>query len=459
MRELIAPHLPWWDGPVDSRVASVLDRLRRSRAPGWLQIIDEADLDRPAVAESDAENVVAPYLELLRRIGDGIQLTESGYLPESAVNELLTALGWDADWPGKNFREDLTRPILDLRESAQRLGLLRKYRGRMLPTKLGRALADNPTALWWHLADRLPDAKDEADVQAGILFLLLVAAGRSYSESLLTQAMSILGCVMADHSSVAGEAVHHATFETRALFRRLDLFVEKSHWAAPDVPSDQARRLARAALLGLADPPPPHLPSADRLIQLTVSLREVEPLVWRRVRVPDSLTLSQLHDVLQTAMGWQGYHPHLFEIDDVAYGDSDTGNADVADFDDRPHGDENATTIGSIAATISDFRYDYDFGDGWEHDIHIEAVTAATGPLIPVVVDGARACPPEDCGGPGGYADLLRVLADPGSNLYEHLRMRVGDDFDPDAFDKGARNERLGLHDRHTRQRGRGRDA
>ena len=436
---------------MDSSVETVLDRLRRSRSPVWLQIIDAADLDRRVDQEEAPERVVAPYLELLTQIGAGVPLTRSGYLPRSAVRDLLTALGWADDWPGKNFREDLTRPILDLRESAQRLGLVRKYGGRLLPTKLGRACSSDPAALWWQLADRLPDARDKPEIDAGILCLLVLAAGRPYTEAIVVDGMTSLGWALADGSPVTGESMHYATLDTRDVFRRLDLFVEESDWAAPDVPNERARRLARAALLGRPVPAPLRVLTVDRMIQLTITLREVEPAIWRRVKLPDSLTLQQFHEVLQTAMGWLGYHLHLFEIDGVIYGDFDE---DFADLDDRPHGDENAVTIGSIAAVISDFRYDYDFGDGWAHDIHVETMTAATGPAVPVVLDGARACPPEDCGGPGGYADVLRVLADPGSNLYEHLRARTGDDFDPEAFDRGATSELLALADRHTRQRG-----
>ena len=435
---------------MDSSVESVLARLRASRSPAWLQIIGEAELDRPAEPEPGPERVLAPYLGLLTQVGDGIQLTRAGYLPKSAVVDLLTALGWDDDWPGKNFREDLTRPILDLRESAQRLGLVRKYRGQLVPTKLGRKLATDPAALWWHLAARLPEAPDKHEAEAGILYLLLIAAGRPYAEAMVAEGMTLLGWVFSDGEQITGESVHYATFETRAVFRRLNLYVAKSHWAAPDVPSGEGRRLARAALLGHTEPISPEVPRADRLIQLTVTMREVDPVIWRRLKVPDSLTLQQFHDVLQTALGWQERHLHLFDIEGVIYSDADE---DFADLDNRPHGDENSVSIGSIAAAVADFRYDYDFGDGWEHDIHIEAITVASGAAIPIVLDGARACPPEDCGGPGGYADLLRVLADPGSNLYEHLQARVGGDFDPEAFDKAATNELLARQDRHARHR------
>jgi hypothetical protein len=305
--------------------------------------------------------------------------------------------------------------------------------------------------LWWQLADRLPDARLKPDVEAGILCLLLFAAGRPCSEPLLADAMSMLGWVLSDNEPVTGESIHYATFDTRFLFRRLNLFLDREHWATPEIPAEQARRLARAALAGPAGLPPPRIPHANRLVRLTATLRDVEPLIWRRISVPDSLTLRELHDVLQTAMGWEGYHLHQFDVDGVTYCDVDDEDFDPPDG--RQYGDDKAVTLGSTATSVADFRYDYDFGDGWQHDIHIEALITAKEPGIPVVLDGARACPPEDCGGPGGYADLLQVLADPGSNLYEHLRAWAGEDFDPESFDKAAKNELLALHDRHIRQR------
>jgi hypothetical protein len=164
-----------------------------------------------------------------------------------------------------------------------------------------------------------------------------------------------------------------------------------------------------------------------RVVQLTVALRDVSPPVWRRLAVPTSLTLRELHEVIQAAMGWQGYHLHLFEVDGVLYGD-------VEDFPGRL-GDEDKTTVGRVAAAVRGFRYEYDFGDSWEHDITVEGVSADEGSDRPRVVGGARACPPEDCGGSPGYAQLLEVLADPSHDEYAQALDWVGGSFDAEAFD------------------------
>ncbi|MCV2488229.1 plasmid pRiA4b ORF-3 family protein [Geodermatophilus sp. YIM 151500] len=229
-------------------------------------------------------------------------------------------------------------------------------------------------------------------------------------------------------------------------------------------PGPGAVQLARAALIGHGAPdrpagqgtgapqpaavptdPSPAGTRRDETVELTVVLRDTEPAVWRRLLVPASLTLRQLHAVLQTAMGWQDAHLHMFEVAGVRYGD-------VEDFPD-PLGDEDTFTVADAAAVAQQFTYEYDFGDGWEHDVRLGQRLAAVGSGTPRCLDGARACPPEDCGGPHGYARLLAVLADPADPDHDELLEWVGGEFDPDAFDAAATSELLELYDRHTRQR------
>ena len=178
---------------MQSDVEAVVERLRESRSLPWLRVIDDADLDRPAEQEAGPDVVVAPYRWLLDRVGAGVRLTQAGYLPPALVTEAMAALGWEGDWIGKHNREDLTLPILELRESAQRFGLLRKNRGQLLVTKVGRTLVDDPAGLWWHVAARLPDARSEPERHGGVLYLLTVAAGRALDDALLAEGMSILG--------------------------------------------------------------------------------------------------------------------------------------------------------------------------------------------------------------------------------------------------------------------------
>jgi Plasmid pRiA4b ORF-3-like protein len=439
---------------VRTDVERLVGRLRGARSLPWLRVIDDADLDRPADLDDAPDGAVAPYRWLLERVSPGVRLTQAGYLPPGLVTEAMAALGWQTDWIGQHNREDLTLPILELRESAQRFGLLRKSRGQLLVTKVGRSLVDDPVGLWWHLAARLPDARSEPKRDAGLLYLLTVAAGRSRDDALLAKGMSILGWAEGGtRRPLSPVSAFGAARDTWAMLRRLGLLGDRDRWDEPESPpSPQARMLARAALLGRAATAPTGAEpksarrATEQAIQLSVTLRDIEPPIWRRLVAPASLTLHELHAVIQTAMGWEDYHLHLFEVDRVLYGD-------VEEMEGRPFGDEDTFTVGQAAEAVDGFGYEYDFGDSWAHDVRIEQHIASVGTGTPHLVGGARACPPEDCGGPWGYDHLLGVLADPAHEEHEHLLGWVGGCFDPEAFDLAETNTRLELYDRHTRQR------
>jgi hypothetical protein len=223
---------------------------------------------------------------------------------------------------------------------------------------------------------------------------------------------------------VSAIAAFAAARDTWALFDRLGLLPRSPRWDAPKLPpAPSAIALARAALLGRTTttssmPPPPRWGS-EQAVELTVTLDGIDPPVWRRIVVPDSLTLRELHRVLQIAVGWQGYHLHLFDVAGVLYGD-------VEDLDRRPLGDEATMTVGQAAGAAAAFSYEYDFGDGWQHEIGVRQMIASLGPVTPHVVGGARACPPEDCGGPGGYQHLLDVLANPADDEHAALLDWIG---------------------------------
>lgn len=174
-------------------------------------------------------------------------------------------------------------------------------------------------------------------------------------------------------------------------------------------------------------------------MQLKISLRGVKPPVWRRVVVNFNITLAQLHEVIQTAMGWTDSHLHLFAIDDRLY-----GNPEYIDDWPEPVHDEANHRLGKFATVGATFRYEYDFGDGWERDILVEKIEP--GRLEhPVVLTGRRACPPEDCGGPWGYADLIAAVSDPNHDEPAELTEWAGPYFDPALFDRDATNLLLAL--------------
>lgn len=150
------------------------------------------------------------------------------------------------------------------------------------------------------------------------------------------------------------------------------------------------------------------------------------------------MTLARLHDVIQMAMGWDDYHLHEFEIGGVRYG------IDDGEGWGPPPKDERRARLHQVAPVGTTVAYQYDFGDCWDHDIEVEAVLPAeAGQRYPVCLAGEGACPPEDCGGTWGFAELLEVLADPDHEEHERMLQWVGGAFDPEHFDLGAVNETL----------------
>jgi hypothetical protein len=161
-----------------------------------------------------------------------------------------------------------------------------------------------------------------------------------------------------------------------------------------------------------------------------VVLCNVEPAVGRVIDVPASATLPDLHELLQAAIGWTDSHLHQFVTPQATYG-METPGEDVWPKDQRDETDARLTDLGTR------FDYLYDFGDGWTHEVEVVGPGSST----PGCVDGHGACPPEDCGGPGGYAELLDVLADSAHPEHEQMRTWVGDRLRP--FDRAAIDQRV----------------
>jgi hypothetical protein len=171
-------------------------------------------------------------------------------------------------------------------------------------------------------------------------------------------------------------------------------------------------------------------PLSSIVYQLKVSLLGVKPEIWRRVQAPDDISLAKLHRVIQCTMGWEDYHLYAFSSGDEEYGDLSTAEG-------APVRSASRARLSSLIDTPGDsLKYDYDFGDGWEHRVTLEQVIhAEPGGRYPKCVGGARACPPEDCGGPYGYADLLEALQKPRTRRHKELVEWIDGSFDPEAFD------------------------
>jgi hypothetical protein len=170
--------------------------------------------------------------------------------------------------------------------------------------------------------------------------------------------------------------------------------------------------------------------------QLKITLKNIKPPIWRRILVAPEIKLDRLHDVLQIVMGWDNSHLHQFEtplgyIADPAFGLEEAESS-------------KKTTLQSVlSGPRSHIRYEYDFGDGWDHQILLEKVVELDDPVLALCLGGARACPPEDCGGPWGYGNLLEILKDPKHPEHEDMSEWIGGEFDAEAFDVEAINKQL----------------
>jgi len=168
-----------------------------------------------------------------------------------------------------------------------------------------------------------------------------------------------------------------------------------------------------------------------KLFQIKITLRGIEPPVWRRLLVPGNIRLDMLHETIQCAMGWKDEHLHEFFINGTSYGDPENPPS------------KNFVTERSTKAKLKflnlqvgdHLRYIYDFGDDWVHEILIEEIRdLEKNGHYPQCIGGERACPPEDCGGVPGYMQLLQVLKNPKDEDFDYVRKMFAS-FDPECFD------------------------
>lgn len=179
------------------------------------------------------------------------------------------------------------------------------------------------------------------------------------------------------------------------------------------------------------------------IYQLKITLNGSKPPIWRRVLISSETTLATLHEIIQAAMGWDDSHLHAFVIQGEQY--SAPSPYDPYHLDEMGMKSSSRVKLNKlITAEGEKFRYDYDFGDGWEHSLVLEKILPADPKqALPVCVKGKRACPPEDVGGVWGYADLLEALKDPQNPEHADYLEWMDADFDPEAFDLAEANERL----------------
>jgi len=158
------------------------------------------------------------------------------------------------------------------------------------------------------------------------------------------------------------------------------------------------------------------------IYQFKITLEGISPAIWRRILVPERYSFWDLHVAIQDSMGWLDYHLHAFELE--APGSNKRIEVGIPDDEfDRPVTpgwektlNESFVRPGVVAG------YNYDFGDGWVHEVLLEGILLSErSTRYPKCIAGERACPPEDCGGVPGYSDLLRVLRSPRHKEYRNI--------------------------------------
>jgi len=221
-----------------------------------------------------------------------------------------------------------------------------------------------------------------------------------------------------------------------------ELITNSGHPREKEFAEIMAGREPTAATMARTTAATPAETSVTQVYQLKITLRGVsKPPVWRRLAVRSDLTLRQLHETIQRAMGWEDCHLHVFSNGWQEYGAPDR---------ELGHSDDRKVRLPRVLTRPGErLSYTYDFGDDWEHDIVLEEVRRAVpGEAYPRCLAGKGACPPEDCGGPWGYADLKETLADPAhedhEEMLEWLGLDEGADFDPKEFSLDEVNMRLG---------------
>ena len=176
------------------------------------------------------------------------------------------------------------------------------------------------------------------------------------------------------------------------------------------------------------------------IYQIKVTLEDSKPPIWRRLLVRSDITLAGLHRIIQAAMGWWDYHLHQFIVGGTYFGEPHPDYDDYLDM----HDERDVTLRQIVPGEGFKFRYEYDFGDSWLHQVLVEKILPPEpGQHYPACLKGRRACPPEDVGGIWGYYGFLEAIQDPNHPEHEDYKEWIGGEFNPEAFDLDEVNRAL----------------
>jgi hypothetical protein len=179
--------------------------------------------------------------------------------------------------------------------------------------------------------------------------------------------------------------------------------------------------------------------ATPKLYELHVELEDIQPRIWRKILVPGSIKLTKLHDLLQLVMGWNNSHLHSFQFGKRVF------SGRPAELEDLNMLDGSRYTLEAVLDDLlSEFIYDYDFGDSWRHLIQPKLVSKPSSEwFYPLCIAGERAAPPDDVGGTPGYLEFLNAIGNPQHPEHEDMLIWIGGAFDPEGFDLNAINRTL----------------
>ena len=176
----------------------------------------------------------------------------------------------------------------------------------------------------------------------------------------------------------------------------------------------------------------------NQVYQFKITLKGIKPPVWRQIQVPETYTFWDLHVAIQDVMGWEDYHLHEFEMMNHFTGKKVRIGLPHEDYDwsreTLPGWKQKIAEYFSMKTRLA--IYTYDFGDNWEHIIKLEKIIPReVNTEYPVCMAGERACPPEDCGGPWGYEEFLRIIRNPKHKEHKEMLEWIGGEFNSEHFD------------------------
>ncbi|MDL9948639.1 plasmid pRiA4b ORF-3 family protein [Gordonia sp. ABSL11-1] len=396
----------------------------------------DEELERAALL---ATAPLSQLTALLGWLGDGRPTTASRWLKPAAARELAAVLGWDM--PSNHTSMSSFAPLRDLWMYAQTL--------QLIEVNTSRAWAACDENSW----QQAPVEVLRAALTFWIASAFLNGDGEVADE--YTEAVAgvvFLGCTDGPNTveDIDGwvDTVGFSPQFVQAIHGRLALFVDEGWLTVEGNAYVVPEALRMAVVAAMPRPVGPGRGGVDASVEgellLRVELEEVTPPVWRIIAVDASVSLADVHDILQIAFDWEDSHLHQFRADGERWMPAQA--LELGDWEDVD--DERHTTIGEVLTRVgAQLTYEYDFGDGWTHVITVVDIADDPADLVAEVRDGGGMSPLDDVGGPPGWEDFTMAVSDPSHPRHTELREWAGYPrdrlFDATRFDVASVNRQL----------------